>query len=98
MRRGYCAGPFASLTVVVWLVPYESVYATVTLVPGRSVRRMDLTSDGAVIVWLSIAVITSPASRPADSAGALGTTEAIAAPEPPRDSTSTPRKDVPPMW
>src|ERR1700728_731293 len=104
----YAGGPLANCTLAVCDCPDWSVQPICTVSPGWSAIKAAVRSDGVVIVVPDKLVITSPAVRPASSAGSPVTTPATATPDScalpwPKplllvDWTSTPKKDVKPTW
>jgi hypothetical protein len=70
------------VTLAVWLAPDRSTYATLILAPGFSETTSAVILVGDEMIRPLIAVITSPATRPAEAAGPPDTTPAIRAPDP----------------
>jgi hypothetical protein len=74
-------GRVPSVTWMGFVEPLRSI-VTVTLVPGCRPPRLAVSASALEMAWPSTAVITSPALRPAVSAGPPETTQPIRAPEP----------------
>ena len=104
LRPGrHWGGPCARRTVAWWASPSWSSQSRRTYVPGDRTMSRLVRLDGEVTVRPPTAVITSPAARPARSAGALGVTAVTKAPcgdagRKPEGWMLTPRKAVGPMW
>ena len=75
------AGPVPRVTEAVWLVSLESTQVNGMLWPGLALA-ITVESEASVVMVVPLAaVMTSPATRPAEEAAVWAMTEVIKAPE-----------------